>query len=1379
MGYNVLSGSITLGNSGSIEITGSFYGSLEGRVTANSTIPHGTVYSITNADTDRLITANNGTGNAFNAEEALTFSSADRKLTVRGLDGQATTTVEITGATENKLFHVRSPTNQNLIFATGSGLVGFGTNAPEYLVTISASTNPLALHGLQTVELANTSSYLAVEPSTGRLVLTSSAQGSGGGGAGGTIGSAEDGDYTDGLYTDFTTSTAIGTAVDRFNEVLKILAPSPAPALSAINENVTDGVTAKLSFGASGPISTFSSVGTAAGFSAVDRAASYAAGTSGANIRLGVYDGTTDISGLLNPDVAQSITNGHIAFSNDAFGNANEGTLKLEVNGATLHTASLAALTGRGNPASGADDNLSTDSGFTDVSVAASSFDGNGSEWYIFKHRTAAYKVDANDMRNGWNYARVIHTVGGVDRITNFVEWVVDPSGSSNNLAASNARIENISTAGSKYLSGVQYNTSAQASYKVDVENYYQNVYPASGTPISFGVTNVATPSAQAAPDIASDEDFSKLLRVTGSLVLNVDNLLSGAITANITATHPLKNTLSNAGAATTGNGFLIDNRTLASTNLIERFHDESYRKQSGSYDSQALASGNATDWTSSNHMVATGSAGHTDGLLMYNQQLRSPSASDLPNAGNFSKLINVNAGQPDYSSVSGKRTFYRKFQNTSGATIRDIKITSDKASAQIISTHDALTHNKIKVFTKIPETTGWMDISQNFVYGSTSDDAGALIDGATDNANLANTNDSIHCITFGTVGVANNDYVMVKVEADASWVGAYNTLNLQLGASDVSAPTEAPQLDDIETDASGVSDAKLSFGAANAIDDYTPATGSALGLSDFNSNVNYPESGDRLGVFSSKSNIVGDLNDDIGSNGQNYPADSFKDAYTGTLELHVNGRKVHEINLASTLNAITNDFNGNNSGFSVSAVAFSKTTDLIPDYTKPYRTGTFQIGAADQDLGFNTARVVHKRSGLSDVNTNYIEWVVDTDANALAASDVVLNNFSHADIYYQSGVRYFAAQPSASFAYRASNVYRNVYQNGTAVSYPITTNCFVNNVQIVGTGVNSLSADAASVSLPALNNGAFCEAADIHVTGNVVLDNTTSIKGGLGLFTDIDASVNSQILHPLKSNLVSSTLSKTDFMHYSGTIGSTTLAAQEYFGLETYRLQSSSYNNQTNVTDTNLSWDSQISVNDAGSYANYADGLVTANGYVISPLQIGNSGDTRNSAEGGSLQAPNGSPNYSTLTNSTRTYYRYFRNTTGLAKATFTITLYGDAYLCAKSGAFYTGALGANKNINVELRVPFDSGFTGPDDTSTDWADCIKPYAAGTQPTEDGVGVFNGGGSDLTQTVPTGGRNIPIQLQARQIRNNQYFVLKITAHKDWTGYLSRIGITY
>ena len=109
-----------------------------------------------------------------------------------------------------------------------------------------------------------------------------------------------------------------------------------------------------------------------------------------------------------------------------------------------------------------------------------------------------------------------------------------------------------------------------------------------------------------------------------------------------------------------------------------------------------------------------------------------------------------------------------------------------------------------------------------------------------------------------------------------------------------------------------------------------------------------------------------------------------------------------------------------------------------------------------------------------------------------------------------------------------------------------------------------------------------------------------------------------------------------------------------------------------------------------------HGDGMVTLMDKAISPLKIGNAGDTRNVAQSGVLQAPTGNPDYSSLSEDVRTYYRYFRNETGLAKPTFSITLYGDANLVAKSGAFYTGTLGANKNINVELKVPFDPSVHG-----------------------------------------------------------------------------------
>jgi len=1183
------------------------------------------------------------------------------------------------------------------------------------------------------------------------------------------IGPAEDGDYTDGLFTDFTTSTLIGVPIDRFNEVLKILAPSPAPALSRVNYDNSAGSTVKLSFGASNALSDYTSSNTTAGFTAVDVSQSYAAETSGSNFRLGVYANDTDITGFLNFHVTEVSQNGYIAYSNDAFGNAETGSLKLEVNGNVIHTVDLTGLAGSGNPFTGSADSLTGDSGFTNVSVTASSYDGNNSEWYIFKHRTAKFKVDVNDMVPGWNYARAIHTIGSTDYETNYVEWINDPSGSIDDLSVSNGRIEDVTLIGSKYLSGVQYNTDATANYKVDINNLYRNVYQVSGTPISFTVSNSSTPSAQSVSDIdtGAGEDHTKVLGVTASLDYNSNSLVSGAITANVTVTHPFKATISTTGSATTGDGFLIDNRTLASTNTSEKFHDETYRKTSGSYDLQTDVTAGSALWNSENHMTGGGASGHTDGLLFFNQRLYSPIDGDVPAGGDFSSLSNVESGQPDYSGVTGTRTFYRVVSNSSGADLYNMTIVSTKNSTTY--NNSTLSTANAHFFAKLPGETGWMDISQNFTYGSISDGDGALISGASNDVDSGN---NTHNITFGTASVANGDHIMIKILADESWAGYISQLDFTLPANQSQGTPQV--LSDIDANDTGTS-AKLSFGTSNSIDGFSNATGSSISLTDFDSNDLYSVSGDRRGVFSSYPTIDGQLNDAIGA-GSGYPADAFFNGYSGSLVLEVNGIEVHSVDLESTLNAISNDFNGNSSGFDLSAVSFS-TLSNIPHYTKPYRTGTYQISSGDQNAGWNYARVIHRTSG--DQTTNYVEWVVDTSASTdnTAISTPLLTDFNHDDVYYQSGVGYFASRPSASFSFSGSNFYTNVYQNGTAIDFPTTTNCSISNIRATGSGLTTFDSAVSSTSMPALNNTTDCETTNIEITGTVLFDSLTSISGNVDLgggvqgLNSYDVSVSGRLLHPFKTNKTTSTASKTAFMVYSGSIGSTTLTANEYFGLETYRIVSGNYADQAAITSSANTWDSSAAMNNGGGHD---DGMVTVNGYLIPPKQIGVGGDTGNAA----LQAPAGNPDYSTLTTATRSYYRMFQYTGVTTVSSFTLTLYGDATLRAIDPLSpYYAALGQNKNVNVEFKVAYDPNYSGPDDQSTGWADVAKIFDAGNQPNNDGAGIRSGASSGEDVTIDSDGLALSLTLGTRRVKTNQYFIIKVTADEDWTGYLSRIQV--
>ena len=94
-------------------------------------------------------------------------------------------------------------------------------------------------------------------------------------------------------------------------------------------------------------------------------------------------------------------------------------------------------------------------------------------------------------QRRGWNYARVLHVKGSSTNQTNYVEWVNDPDGGAAALSVANNRIENITLLGSKYLSGVQYNTGSTANYKAEISNMYRNVQEFLGNKINVVWTYV------------------------------------------------------------------------------------------------------------------------------------------------------------------------------------------------------------------------------------------------------------------------------------------------------------------------------------------------------------------------------------------------------------------------------------------------------------------------------------------------------------------------------------------------------------------------------------------------------------------------------------------------------------------------------------------------------------------------------------------------------------------------------------------------------------------------------------------------------------------------------------------------------------------------
>jgi len=1204
-------------------------------------------------------------------------------------------------------------------------------------------------------------------------------------GAGGVIGDAEDGDYTDGLFTDFTNATTIGTAIDRFNEILKLLAPQPAPDLDDIDANV-DGIDARLSFGTSNDLSSegtpYFSVGTTSGFSAVDVNSLYETDSSSNNLRIAIFDGTTNIVGDLNEDVSADGSN----FPANSFGNADQGELRLEINGSVVHAVDLTSFTGTGSPGSGTGVTESSGSCFTNFSTSDPGTLDNGTEFTNFQHRTGRYKIIASDQRQGWNYARVLHVYGSTTVTTNYIEWVNDSD--ANALSSSENEIDFVGS-GSIHLSGVEYFQSGSAEYRVKVDNAYKNIYDNNN--ITFTTSESSTfssgesfsLSSQPKPAIntGAGEDHAKSLFITGSSSMTADYFINGSVTAGVNVTHPLKSNLSNSGQATVS-GILMYDRSNTSTAQNETFRRENYRIISGSYNTQSSLIDGSNVWNSNVHMTSS-NGGHSNGLQFYRDRLYSPTqtlnSGDFRNTSDGGSLDNGPSENPNYSSETGKRTFYRWFKNETGSSKRDLSLVIQGSSTNIVSAETSLDSGKIRVFIKFPnngsQSTGWLDISSDFVLGQYEDNSGA--NASESNSNLFDsTLNATNEITLGVIEIGDDEYVGIRIEADASWSGYISNIEVTFGAG-VGSITEIPDLDDIDCNQDGT-DANLSFGSSKTITGYanvgTIAGFSASDLNDFYE-TDSSSNNLRRSIFAFDTNIEGNLNEDVSqvANGTkiNHKANAFSDANSGSLKLEVNGSVVHEIEITGSYNLVGSgdpgsgtgtSLNENGSGFiNLSVWKPAIYSNGVPDYTEIYRTCNYRVHTADQINGWNYARVVHAIEG-TDRETNYIEWVNDNNTDVLSSEGVNLTAFGDDTFSFLSGIKYFNS-PTGSILARVSNIYKNVYSDSSsAISFTNLTNASGIKIIQSGSGLSSTKTTISSTdSLQTLNTNTDSQNALLHVSGTLSFSRSKSLPGSYT--TGYSCAGGMVFVHPLKSNLTILTQTTSNMLVWTPS-DTSNANTDEYFTGESYRLVSGSYSAQSDITGGTNNWNSQRSVNDQASYPEHATGFIVYDTYLLAPKDGGSSGDFRSHDDGGSVEGPAGNPNYSSLTNSTRDYYRSFLNNTTSDLARITITIYGDATIVGKSSS-----LGSNKNIHVELKIPGKTGFLD-----------LGTASLGAGNINDGDGCLFG---DPDSAVDGSGATNVCTFNGLTVNGTssgaEYFVIRVSASENWTGYLDRITVSW
>ena len=1227
--------------------------------------------------------------------------------------------------------------------------------------------------------------------------------GSGGGGTGdGTIGPAEDGTYGDGLFTDFTSSTPIGTAIDRINEVLRALAPPPAPTVRAIDYGITGGsvYSGLLSFDGSHPdsgglftaVSTYTQQGQA-GFSAIgvndlyeqDSKVVAGANFDGSDLhfwRVGILTGTQTISGEVNFNVADLTTATLITqYTEDCFGDANVGSLILEVNGSIVHTLDLTSFAGSGTPPNGDPTSTSLNangSGFTHISELRSGFTEGGSEFSAFKHRTANYKVVPAEMRKGFNRARVIHSKGGNNYYTNYVEWLLDNT--TDIITFSSSTVNATNAQGSLYISGVRYHSTMDLDYSVSVNNLYKAVYSPNNitTNSSAGISTALPIEA-----IGVGENMSKVLAFSNTVSLSASTapLFGTNVDLSITVPHPIKG--SKNGGDVQSNKVLLYTNTPSATQTIEDFAREAYRLQPGSYDTQpsSITTGwfQASElWDPTLHMSGS-NVGHSDGLQLYNGLLLSPVNSiPLTRKGDFRNIsdggvLETYANNPDYSTnagnITGTRTYYRYFRNITNYAQRDLRIIYD-GNTNLATSGATFSTSNIKVAIKFPTNdsgvgTGWMDVNSPFTMFSYGDNNGSSI-GTLDNTV---TNLTTNYVTFGQKEVQPDEVIVIRIQADTSWTGNLTSLEVQWGASDAgntapgSLAITAVGLSQVGINDTGVV-GKLSFGPSNPIVGYTDVDGK-----DFNDL--YSVTGYQRGIFASVT-ADGILNDTLN--------DRFDDAHLGTLQLEVNGNLIPDSLVDLTnLTASGNFLDSDGTGFTSLSVATPSVyaSNGLPSYNNIYRSGNVVIQPGSQRDGWNFYRAIHT-IGAEQRITNYCEWVIDTDTTTFNITGAVMDNWNDSDVSYQSGIGYFQ-DPDSQVRYRVNGAYTNVYSHLTdAIGWTSLTRVDLLTQDIVGTGIENKTVATDTTTLPNLLTGG--ETLPVDVTGSINWNGSNRVMPGTyGINSSETASIVGTVKHPLKTTQNSSTLSKTNFLIATFT-NTSDEETSETFDTETYRLPNITYSNANDVT-TN-SWDSTISV--VSATAGYSDGLVQYNGVLIAPSKAGVAGDFTTVSDGGIYQGPAGNPDYSDVATQTteRVYLRSFYNSNQADYSTFNINISGIGILGSQTQVNNTaGSIGANTTFKMFMKLvePTSNGITP---NVTGWLDCGEQW---TGSNADNAGCSNLPLADLDVNIATT-TSIPVTLPSGRFlfgslssKATNYLIIKIVAHKSWTGKINSLGVSF
>lgn len=545
--------------------------------------------------------------------------------------------------------------------------------------------------------------------------------------AGGTIGVAEDGTYTDGVFTDFTPSTPIGTAVDRFNELFTALVPATPPAFAELAHDSTwsplDGRTFALNTS-----SGYTPVAGTGSLTAINNGVSTTIGASGwspgTQVRYGLVNNLTQLNFELQRTIAANAGN---------FTNYSDNAAEIPVGGGDAYFIDLNGTTT--TPVSSSVSNPTASFSFlggTIPAAATSSFITTGQSFpqKLWRDFTNLNLQIPTNYRRGWNYMKVFQSSSLGVRMTNYIDWIYEPAMQHGTTFTTAESITNLTGTGRRDISGIQYYTGFTCTVSASVTDFYScsynpNIIEMIPAPINFLSDTTAVTSGP--NGVATNLDRSRFTpvaptsvtqklemgtAVTASIanvrrVANNENTLS----VTYTATGPWMNqnyVFKTSGAKTATSSTILLDGTLPGSlgETIENFVTESYRVPSASYNTQA-------DLNNAVFSAATSllTSPYTSELAVWNGGLNYPSV--VPDYSSYSVKITT---PPNYTSATGTRYFYRRFRHNSvaGGTTQLKQFTFSFAGGSFVAGDASgvpTTANQMTAHIKIPAATGYRNM--------------------------------------------------------------------------------------------------------------------------------------------------------------------------------------------------------------------------------------------------------------------------------------------------------------------------------------------------------------------------------------------------------------------------------------------------------------------------------------------------------------------------------------------------------------------------------------------------------------------------------------------------------------------------------------------